>query len=56
MGGSVRAGTRGAGHGCYSKTVSGRMGVPEGALGRMLERWEVPDSTEAHAVEWVVRD
>jgi predicted kinase len=30
--------------------------VPEGALGRMLERWEVPDLTEAHAVEWVVRE
>lgn len=30
--------------------------VPEGALGRMLERWEVPDPTEAHRVEWVVRE
>jgi len=29
--------------------------VPEGALGRMLERWEVPDLTEAHRVEWVVK-
>jgi predicted kinase len=30
--------------------------VPEGALGRMLERWEVPDRTEAHRVVWVVRE
>jgi predicted kinase len=29
--------------------------VPEGVLERLLDRWEVPDRTEAHAVEWVVR-
>ncbi|MCA9550193.1 MAG: AAA family ATPase [Myxococcales bacterium] len=27
--------------------------VPAAALERMLERWEVPDVTEAHEVEWV---
>lgn len=30
--------------------------VPEAVLGRMLDRWEVPDATEAHAVEYHVRD
>jgi predicted kinase len=29
--------------------------VPEKVLERLLDRWEVPDRTEAHAVEWVVR-
>jgi predicted kinase len=28
--------------------------VPEAVLERLLDRWEVPDRTEAHAVEWVV--
>jgi putative nucleotidyltransferase with HDIG domain len=28
--------------------------VPEGVIKRMLSRWEVPDLTEAHAVEWVL--
>ncbi len=27
--------------------------VPGKALARMLERWEVPDLTEAHEVEWI---
>jgi predicted kinase len=29
--------------------------VPAAVLERFLDRWEVPDVTEAHAVEWVVR-
>jgi tRNA uridine 5-carbamoylmethylation protein Kti12 len=27
--------------------------VPEPVIERLLERWEVPDPTEAHQVEWV---
>lgn len=30
--------------------------VPEPALRRMLARWQVPDRTEAHRVDYVVRD
>jgi predicted kinase len=30
--------------------------VPEGVMSRMIDRWEVPDCTEAHAVEWNVRE
>ncbi|HEY7314113.1 MAG TPA: AAA family ATPase [Gemmataceae bacterium] len=30
--------------------------VPETVLERLLDRWEVPDRTEAHQVEWVVRE
>ena len=29
--------------------------VPEAVLERLLDRWEVPDRTEAHQVDWVVR-
>jgi predicted kinase len=29
--------------------------VPEAVIERLLGRWEVPDRTEAHQVEWVVR-
>ena len=29
-------------------------GLPEAALERMLRRWEPPDRTEAHRVEWVL--
>jgi predicted kinase len=29
--------------------------VPEGVIERLLEHWEVPDRTEAHQVDWVVR-
>lgn len=29
--------------------------VPERAIERMMARWEVPDRTEAHVVEWAVR-
>jgi putative nucleotidyltransferase with HDIG domain len=30
--------------------------VPEVVLGKLFDRWEVPDRTEAHAVEYHVRD
>jgi predicted kinase len=30
--------------------------VPEDVIERMLRRWEVPDRTEAHRVDWVTRD
>jgi predicted kinase len=30
--------------------------VPEKILRRLLDRWEVPDVTEAHEVRWLVRD
>jgi predicted kinase len=29
--------------------------VPEKVIQRLVDRWEVPDRTEAHTVEWVVR-
>ena len=29
------------------------MAVPEEAIARLLERWEVPDLTEAHRVDWI---
>jgi hypothetical protein len=25
-------------------------------MDRLMDRWEVPDRTEAHAVDWVVRE
>jgi predicted kinase len=28
--------------------------VPQAVLERLLDRWEVPDQTEAHRIEWVV--
>jgi predicted kinase len=30
--------------------------VPEAVLDRLMDRWEVPDRTEAHEVDWVVRE
>ncbi|MGH9761032.1 MAG: AAA family ATPase, partial [Blastocatellia bacterium] len=30
--------------------------VPEGVIHRLLDRWEVPDLTEAHQVDWVQID
>lgn len=33
-----------------------RKRVPNRVLERMFERWEVPDRSEAHQVEWVVRE
>src|SRR5262249_41512501 len=29
--------------------------VPEKVIQRLVDRWEVPDRTEAHVVEWLVR-
>lgn len=29
--------------------------VPEAVIARLLSRWEVPDRTEAHRVEWIVQ-
>jgi predicted kinase len=29
--------------------------VPEAAIQRLLSRWEVPDRTEAHRLEWLIR-
>jgi hypothetical protein len=28
--------------------------VPESVIERWLDRWEVPDLTEAHQVEWAL--
>jgi tRNA uridine 5-carbamoylmethylation protein Kti12 len=28
--------------------------VPEKVMDRLLDRWEVPDRTEAHQVDWIV--
>jgi hypothetical protein len=30
--------------------------VPEPAIEALLDRWEVPDRTEAHTVDWEVWD
>ncbi len=30
--------------------------VPESAINKMLARWEVPDLTEAHQVDWIVNE
>jgi putative nucleotidyltransferase with HDIG domain len=30
--------------------------VPEKVMERMIDRWEVPDRTEAHQVDWLVRN
>jgi predicted kinase len=30
--------------------------VPQAVIERMLDRWEVPDRTEAHQVDWIVRE
>ena len=30
--------------------------VPEAVIERLVERWELPDLTEAHQVEWVMRE
>jgi len=29
--------------------------VPENVIGRMITKLEVPDMTEAHHVEWIVK-
>ena len=28
--------------------------VPEKVIARMLDRWEVPDRTEAHQIDWII--
>lgn len=38
----------------YQQNRERQWPVPEAALAKMLERWEVPDLTEAHQVEWIV--
>ena len=30
--------------------------VPEKVIERLMDRWEVPDLTEAHQVDWIVRE
>lgn len=38
----------------YTQNRSRKGAVPEGAIERMMDRWEVPDLTEAHQVEnWI---
>ena len=38
----------------FAQNRSRKGAVPEGAIERMMDRWEVPDLTEAHEVElWV---
>ena len=38
----------------YAQNRARKRRVPEPVIERMLDRWEVPDPTEAHRVEWVV--
>ena len=38
----------------FAQNRSRRRKVPEGVIERLLDRWEVPDLTEAHEVEWAV--
>jgi predicted kinase len=38
----------------YLQNRQRRGRVPEGVIERLLDRWEVPDLTEAHQVEWAV--
>lgn len=40
----------------YRQNRQRRAVVPEAVIEGMLDRWEVPDLTEAHRVDWVVRD
>lgn len=40
----------------FSQNRARRRKVPEGVIERLLDRWEVPDITEAHSVEWVVEE
>lgn len=40
----------------FSQNRRRPMPVPEAVLERLLDRWEVPDRTEAHQVDWVVRE
>ena len=38
----------------FAQNRSRRRRVPEAVIERLLDRWEVPDRTEAHQVDWVV--
>ena len=38
----------------FAQNRQRRRKVPESVIERLLDRWEVPDRTEAHRVEWVV--
>jgi len=38
----------------FSQNRQRRRKVPESVIERLLDRWEVPDVTEAHQVEWVL--
>lgn len=38
---------------CGRKTATGSGVVPEEAIERMLDRWEIPEQYEAHRVEYV---
>jgi predicted kinase len=38
----------------FAQNRQRRRKVPESVIERLLDRWEVPDRTEAHHVEWIV--
>jgi predicted kinase len=38
----------------WRQNAARRHPVPEAAIERLLERWEVPDRTEAHRVDWAI--
>jgi predicted kinase len=38
----------------FEQNRSREQRVPAAVINRLLARWEVPDLTEAHAVEWVI--
>jgi predicted kinase len=40
----------------YQQNRERQWPVPESALDKMLARWEVPDLTEAHQVDWIIGD
>jgi tRNA uridine 5-carbamoylmethylation protein Kti12 len=38
----------------YQQNREREEAVPESAIDKTFERWEVPDLTEAHQVDWIV--
>lgn len=40
----------------YQQNRERQWSVPEAALDKMLARWEVPDLSEAHQVEWIINE
>jgi len=38
----------------YAQNRQRRRRVPDAVIERLLDRWEVPDRTEAHQVDWVL--